>query len=288
MENTTQNQIVLGEIKNRDAYFIDASGKLDGLSLDHFNSDIGMGKEKEVGLYNNNNGVISFVDKDKHVHVGFDTRESREALVSAGYLKGNINVPYSNDGAIKLEQKIMGVNHLNEVEGAEEYHKGYTETEKSLSILDSEMNIVIHYLERGEAKKTSFGAITNLYDIAKSEKDGEISHVAFDAKTEGIIKKLTEKYFDVAFCKQVTGSLKVNYFKKALAGMYILGLSEDPELLKTICDGFKPNYDELMHGKDTRGILLDELKKFRSDFGLIQNRDNYPKKAESLDNILNN
>jgi len=234
-----------------------------------------------------NNGIISFVDKDNHVYAGFNSSESEEALIKAGYAKRDIGVPFSNDGAIKLEQKLMGINHLNEVERMQEYLKGYTETEKNLSILDSEIKITIHYLENGEAKKTSFGTITNLYDIAKSEKDGEISHVVFDTKTEGIIKKLTEKYLDVAFCKQVNGSLKVNYFKKALAGMYILGLSEDPKLLKTICDGFQPNYDELIHGKDTRGILLDELKKFRSDFGLIQNKDNSSKKAESLDNILN-
>jgi len=197
------------EIESKEKYFIDVSGELDGNNLGMFNYDVGMGKESEVGFYNTNNGIISFVDKDNHVYAGFNSSESEEALIKAGYAKRDIGVPFSNDGAIKLEQKLMGINHLNEVERMQEYLKGYTETEKNLSILDSEIKITIHYLENGEAKKTSFGTITNLYDIAKSEKDGEISHVVFDTKTEGIIKKLTEKYLDVAFCKQVNGSLKV-------------------------------------------------------------------------------
>ena len=277
---------MIKKIEGKEKYFIDVSGELDGNSLGMFNYDVGMGKENEVGFYNTNNEVISFVNKNKHVYAGFKSPESEEALRKAGYVKGNIGVPFSNDGAIKLEQKIMGINHLDEVERMDEYLKGYREAEKSLSMLNSEKEIVIHYLENGEAKKTSLSVITNLYDIAKSEKDGEISHVVFDAKTEGTIKKLTEKYFDVAFCEQVSGSLKVNYFKKALAGMYLLGLTKDPELLKTICNGLQPTYSELMHGNDTKGRLSDEFKKFKRDFEL-QSKENTPKKVESLDNILN-
>jgi len=264
---------MIKEIKGMEKYFIDVSGELDGNSLDMFNYDIGMGKESQVGFYNTNNGIISFVDKDNHVYAGFNSSESEEALIKAGC-------------AIKLEQKIMGANHLNEVEAMEKYLEGYREAENSPSILDSEKKITIHYLKNGEANKTHFDAVTNLYNIAKSEKDGEISHVVFDTKTEGTIKKLTENYFEIAFGKQGNASVKINHFKKALAGIHLIGLDYDSKTLEIIEKGLKPSYNELMHGNDTKGRLSDEFEKFKRDFEL-QNKENTPKKVESLDNILN-
>lgn len=49
-----------------------------------------------VGTYDENNGVIAFVDGEGHLRVGPATDERHKALQEAGYVPGSLGVPLSN------------------------------------------------------------------------------------------------------------------------------------------------------------------------------------------------
>ncbi|MDD5086665.1 MAG: hypothetical protein PHV16_02840 [Candidatus Nanoarchaeia archaeon] len=282
MEKATQYK-KLNEIKDKHEYFVDVSGKLDGFTLDNFNYDVGIGKEENIGLYNTINGVISFVDKDRHVYAGFKTKESEEALKNAGFVKGDINMPFSNDGGLKLEKLIMGLNHDSEAESTESSSSAYEITDNN-SIKDCEKNLQIHYLEKGKAKKTNLNEYTNLYDILEKQKEGQISHIRLDAKNQGIVEKLVEKYLDLAFNEipsNIHHNYRVNCFKKALAGMYLTGLTDDKGVVEKIDNGLNPSYHLINNNMTIAGDLSKELDNFYNDFGFGGNKENFPERIKN-------
>lgn len=99
----------LTKIINQDGLFVKATGTAEAIGLGSKETQVDKGENEEIGKYAVNNGVVSFISPDQNRWVGIYTERAIEALQKAGYARGNIYVPHSNDAGAGI-RRLMARN----------------------------------------------------------------------------------------------------------------------------------------------------------------------------------
>lgn len=145
--------------------------------------------------------------------MGFDSPKARQILKKAGYVKGDIDVPFSNDGGYRITKRLMHINLAHQI-------KDYQIRNISRDPAPIRQ-VKIGILEHDKPSKITGNLHTKLYDLAKRNKDGEISSIRFNQETEAVFGLLIDKYMSIAEEKSHHILDRLYHLKEALGAMFI-------------------------------------------------------------------